>query len=53
VTNEQAVARILELYCKRDSVREDLAKNADIARVQLREIFQRLVSNARKPDSAG
>jgi polysaccharide pyruvyl transferase WcaK-like protein len=53
VTNEQAVARIVELYRKRDSVREDLAKNADVARARLREIFQRLVSNARKPDSAG
>lgn len=36
---EQAVARVLELYRKRDRVREELAQNAQRAQVELRNFF--------------
>jgi polysaccharide pyruvyl transferase WcaK-like protein len=45
VTNEMAIARILELYRKRDLVRRDLATKADMARACLQSIFNQLISN--------
>jgi len=41
-TTEQAVIRILELYQKRDNVREGLAQNAERAKAELRNCFMSL-----------
>lgn len=49
-TNEQSVARILDLYRIRESVRRDLKAKADEAIMELKDIFQRLLSR-RQPDS--
>ena len=52
-TNEQAIARILELYRRRNSIRDYLAKNSDLARARLREIFHRIISIAGEAADAG
>lgn len=41
--NEEAVERVLELYHRRDDVRDELVAQGDQARVQLKEIFRKLV----------
>jgi polysaccharide pyruvyl transferase WcaK-like protein len=46
-TNAQAVARVLELYRRRDSVRGELSRRADEARAQLREIFHKLLEGVK------
>jgi len=43
-TNEKAIRRILQLYRRRDSVRVELAQQANMARSRLREIFLQLFS---------
>jgi colanic acid/amylovoran biosynthesis protein len=43
VSDEEAIARIVELYRKRDDVRSDLINRSESARRQLTEIFQRLI----------
>ncbi len=52
-TNEETVGRILELYAKRNMVRDDLAKNAAKAREELQQVFRRLISTAGKTERAG
>ena len=47
VTNPQAVARVLELYRKRESVRGELGRRADEARAQLREVFHHLLAGVK------
>jgi colanic acid/amylovoran biosynthesis protein len=42
-TGEQAVARVLDLYRQRDSVRDRLARRATEARERLNEVFRELV----------
>ena len=42
VKNAQAVARILELYRRRNDVREGLGRRADEARASLRTVFRRV-----------
>ena len=42
VPDAQAVARIVDLYRKRDEVREGLGRRADEARAELRAVFQRV-----------
>lgn len=49
--SEQAITKIVELYRKRDSVRDTLKKNSNEARTRLREIFQRLISQAGHPET--
>jgi polysaccharide pyruvyl transferase WcaK-like protein len=49
--NDHAVTRVLELYRLRNNVRAELHRRAEGARVQLNEIFSRLVTDA-KPCSA-
>ncbi|MDB6169023.1 MAG: hypothetical protein JWM88_1887 [Verrucomicrobia bacterium] len=49
-TNEEAVARILELYLQREDVRATLKQHADAARAQLRGVFETLIATcAGKP----
>jgi polysaccharide pyruvyl transferase WcaK-like protein len=43
-TDRAAVARVLELYRRRDEVRTTLAERADAARVELRAVFRRLMA---------
>jgi colanic acid/amylovoran biosynthesis protein len=50
-TNEQAVARILELYRGRDDVREGLKVQSGAARMYLVEVFQQLIDTSRRPTS--
>lgn len=45
-SEEQAVGRIIELYKKRDSVREELKTRAEQAQTELKAIFKRLISSA-------
>jgi polysaccharide pyruvyl transferase WcaK-like protein len=44
-SNSEAIARVLELYHRRDEVREDLARRADDARKQLKEVFREIVES--------
>lgn len=48
-TNQEAVTRILEMYRHRDTVRKDLARNAQAARKRLLEVFEQLASVAGNP----
>ena len=50
VGNSAAVARTLELYRRRDQVREDLAQRADDARKQLKEVFREIIQTATQWD---
>jgi polysaccharide pyruvyl transferase WcaK-like protein len=45
-TNEEAVARILDLYRQRASVRAGLLRRAEEARGRLREVFRMLFAEA-------
>jgi polysaccharide pyruvyl transferase WcaK-like protein len=45
-TNEQAVARVLELYRQRDGVRDSLVQRAGEARARLQEVFRTLITEA-------
>jgi colanic acid/amylovoran biosynthesis protein len=45
-TNEQAVARVLELYRQRDGVRAALLRRAEEARGRLQEVFCTLIAEA-------
>lgn len=47
VTEEQAIARVLELYRHRDRVRGELSRRADRARQDLQAVFARLIQVAR------
>jgi polysaccharide pyruvyl transferase WcaK-like protein len=51
--NPQAIVRILELYRKRDLVRGNLAKNAEQAKVRLKEVFRRIFETIDHPDRSG
>lgn len=46
VTNEQAIARVVELYRERDMVRDTLIANVNRSRARLIEVFQSIFSNA-------
>lgn len=46
VTTEQAVARVLELYRRRELVRDDLKMHTEEARLRLKEVFERLILNS-------
>jgi polysaccharide pyruvyl transferase WcaK-like protein len=52
-TNDEAVSRILKLYARRNDVRESLWRRSEDARLQLRDIFGRLLSAASRPSLAG
>jgi hypothetical protein len=43
---DQAVARVMELYRTRDGIRDELAANADAARVRLKEVFAGILNTA-------
>jgi colanic acid/amylovoran biosynthesis protein len=47
-TSEQAIARLIELYHLRNSVRDVLAKNAAGAHANLKEIFKQLILHTGK-----
>jgi hypothetical protein len=42
VGTDEAVNRVIELYQKRNEIRETLRKNAEEARKKLEEIFEKL-----------
>ena len=44
LSNEEAVTRVLDLYDQRDQVRNRLTRHANAARVQLNEVFGRLLT---------
>ncbi|MBZ5499109.1 MAG: polysaccharide pyruvyl transferase family protein [Acidobacteriia bacterium] len=46
-TNEEAVQRIIQLYSRREAIRERLVQNAAVARSQLQQIFRKLVSEGK------
>jgi colanic acid/amylovoran biosynthesis protein len=49
-TNEQAVGQVLELYRKRDDVRQELKVNADDAKSRLHDVFGRLFDRAARAE---
>lgn len=44
-TNEAAIARVLELYRRRDSIRADLRRKADEAKARLQVVFRELFAS--------
>jgi polysaccharide pyruvyl transferase WcaK-like protein len=49
-TNEQAVARILDLYRQRAEMRDGLSQRAEEARTQLQDIFRNLTAQVKATD---
>jgi colanic acid/amylovoran biosynthesis protein len=44
--NARAVAKVIELYHERDAIRQRLAKNANNAKIYLKNVFTKLVQSA-------